>query len=73
MRHKSETCLTRMQHWVYDLGLRTLSCTLLQSAGNMDEKAPSVLDVLDEERRAKFDNNLARVLERALEKHADQR
>ncbi len=30
-------------------------------AGNMEEKAPSVLDRLDEDRRAKFDHNLAKV------------
>jgi hypothetical protein len=39
----------------------------------MDEAAPYVLDRLAEERRAKFDNNLARVIAKALEKQVDDR
>ncbi len=31
-------------------------------AGNMDEKAPSVLDRLSEDNRANFDNNFAKVI-----------
>ena len=39
----------------------------------MDEPAPYVLDRLVGERRAKFDNNLARVIAKALEKRVEQR
>ena len=39
----------------------------------MDEAAPSVLDRLHEDRRSKFDNNLARVIATALEKHVEHR
>jgi serine/threonine protein kinase len=42
-------------------------------AGNMDEKAPSVLDTLEEGRRAAFDRNLACVISKALEKRVDNR
>ena len=44
-----------------------------QVAGNMEEVAPYVLDRLSEERRAKFDNNLARVIAKALEKKVERR
>ena len=39
----------------------------------MDEQAPSVLDRIGEERRSKFDHNLARVLAKSLGKRVDQR
>jgi len=39
----------------------------------MEERAPSVLDRLGEDRRSNFDHNLARVLARALEKLAADR
>mmetsp|Transcript_16498 Transcript_16498/g.44884 ORF Transcript_16498/g.44884 Transcript_16498/m.44884 type:complete len:1970 (+) Transcript_16498:1-5910(+) len=42
-------------------------------AGNMDEEAPSVLDRLPDDRRSKFDHNLARVIAQALEKHVCNR
>ena len=42
-------------------------------AGNMEAKAPSVLDKLAEGIRAKFDHNLARIIARALEKHVAYR
>ena len=45
----------------------------MQVAGNLDQPAPSVLDKLDEDRRSKFDNNLARVIARALEKRVEHR
>ena len=44
-----------------------------QVAGNLDEKAPYVLDKLSEDQRAKFDNNLARVVAKALEKRVVHR
>ncbi len=44
-----------------------------QVAGNMDEKAPSVLDKISDERRSKFDNNLARVISKSLEKKVEVR
>jgi hypothetical protein len=37
-------------------------------AGNMDEKAPNVLDSLEEGRRATFDHGLSKVIAKALEK-----
>ena len=37
-------------------------------AGNIDEKAPNVLDLLSEDRRPTFDNNLAKVIATSLEK-----
>ena len=37
-------------------------------AGNMDEYAPNVLDILSENRRSIFDNNLAKAIAKALEK-----
>ena len=39
----------------------------------MDEAAPYVLDRLTAERRANFDNNLARVIAKALEKRVERR
>ena len=42
-------------------------------AGNMEEKAPSVLDLLDEARRAVFDHSLAKVIGKALEKKIEER
>ena len=42
-------------------------------AGNMDEKAPDVLDVLPEGRRSTFDHNLGKVISRALKKHLGER
>mmetsp|Transcript_36696 Transcript_36696/g.96836 ORF Transcript_36696/g.96836 Transcript_36696/m.96836 type:complete len:562 (+) Transcript_36696:5975-7660(+) len=57
-------------------------------AGNMDDPAPSVLDMLPDDRRGKFDHNLARVIAQvsitvlvcvvfiflqSLEKHVDNR
>eukprot|EP00292_Cryptomonas_paramecium_P002636 CAMPEP_0113722472 /NCGR_PEP_ID=MMETSP0038_2-20120614/37772_1 /TAXON_ID=2898 /ORGANISM="Cryptomonas paramecium" /LENGTH=2376 /DNA_ID=CAMNT_0000651725 /DNA_START=109 /DNA_END=7236 /DNA_ORIENTATION=+ /assembly_acc=CAM_ASM_000170 len=42
-------------------------------AGNMDEHAPSVLDKLPDDRRSKFDHNLARVISQALEKRVSER
>ena len=39
----------------------------------MDERVPSVLDKLGEDRRSRFDNNLARVIARALEKRLEAR
>jgi serine/threonine protein kinase len=42
-------------------------------AGNMDERAPSVLDALAEDRRAGFDNNLSKVIARAMEKRVERR
>ena len=42
-------------------------------AGNLDEKAPNVLDRLSEERRSQFDHNLAKVIGKALEKRVENR
>ena len=42
-------------------------------AGDMDEKVVNVLDVLDNERRAGFDNNLAKVISKALERRVCNR
>ena len=42
-------------------------------AGNMDEKAPDVLDALPEGRRSTFDNNLGKVIAKALEKRVGRR
>jgi serine/threonine protein kinase len=42
-------------------------------AGNLDEKAPNILDRLDEERRSQFDHNLAKVIAKALEKRVEKR
>jgi serine/threonine protein kinase len=42
-------------------------------AGNMSEKAPHVLDALPEGRRSTFDNNLSKVIEKALEKQVGER
>ena len=42
-------------------------------AGNMDEAAPSVLDLLDPGRRAVFDHGMAKVIARALQKQAEAR
>ena len=42
-------------------------------AGNMDERAPSVLDCLINERRSNFDNNLSKVIEKSLEKRVENR
>jgi YD repeat-containing protein len=42
-------------------------------AGNMDQTAPSVLDMLSQEQRSRFDNNLAKVIAKALEKRAHNR
>jgi serine/threonine protein kinase len=42
-------------------------------AGNMDEKAPNVLDTLEEGKRATFDHNLACVIAKALEKRVASR
>jgi hypothetical protein len=39
----------------------------------MDEHAPSVLDRISDERRSKFDNNLARVIAKSLEKRVEPR
>jgi hypothetical protein len=47
--------------------------TAPQVAGNMDEAAPSVLDKLGADRRAAFDNNLARVIADALQKRVELR
>ena len=42
-------------------------------AGNMDAKAPNVLDKLHSENRSKFNNNLAKVISKALEKKVEER
>ena len=42
-------------------------------AGNMEEKAPSVLDMMDETQRSVFDHNLAKVISKALEKKSMDR
>ena len=42
-------------------------------AGDMDEKAASVFESLDEGRRAAFDSNLVRVIAQALEKNVAER
>ena len=42
-------------------------------AGNMDEKAPNVLDVISESRRSTFDHNLAKVIATSLEKKVKKR
>ena len=42
-------------------------------AGNMDEKAPNVLDLISEDRRSTFDNNLAKAIAKALEKKVSKR
>ena len=42
-------------------------------AGNMEEKASQVLDVLPESRRSTFDHNLSKVIAKALEKKVDNR
>ena len=42
-------------------------------AGNMDEKAPSVLDMMDDAHRAVFDHNLAKAIAKALEKKISDR
>jgi hypothetical protein len=42
-------------------------------AGDMAASAPSVLDRMDGDRRAKFDGHLARVIARALEKRVEDR
>mmetsp|Transcript_36391 Transcript_36391/g.95685 ORF Transcript_36391/g.95685 Transcript_36391/m.95685 type:complete len:493 (+) Transcript_36391:3-1481(+) len=42
-------------------------------AGKMDEPAASVLDKLPDDRRSKFDHNLARVISQALEKYVLER
>ena len=42
-------------------------------ASNLDEPAPYVLDRLSDERRPKFDNNLAKVIAKALEKRVENR
>ena len=39
-------------------------------AGNMDERAPSVLDMIDQGRRSEFDGSLTSVIAKALEKNA---
>ena len=39
----------------------------------MEEKAPNILDKLGENQRAKFDNNLARVIACSLENHVEDR
>ncbi len=39
----------------------------------MDESAPYVLDKLNEDRRSKFDNNLAKVIACSLEKYVQNR
>ncbi len=53
-----------------------LACVLIperQVAGNMDDHAPSVLERINDDRRSKFDNNLARVIAKSLEKRVEQR
>ena len=45
----------------------------LAVAGNMNEKAPNVLDKLEEGRRPTFDNNLCRTIAKALEKKISER
>ncbi len=42
-------------------------------AGSMSEKAPNVLDALPEGRRSTFDNNLSKVIAKALEKQVRER
>jgi hypothetical protein len=42
-------------------------------AGSMDEKAPDVLDALQEGRRSTFDHNLSNVIAKALEKRVGDR
>ena len=42
-------------------------------AGNMDEKAPEVLDMLPEGRRSTFDHNLSKVIAKSLEKRVEAR
>ncbi len=42
-------------------------------AGNMEEKVPNIRDIIDKERSAKFDNSLAKVIARALEKNVEER
>ena len=45
----------------------------LTVAGNMEEKAPDVLDTLPESRRSTFDHNLSRVIAKALQKKVEER
>ena len=45
----------------------------LAIAGNMDEKAPNVHDLLHESLRPTFDNNLSKVIAKALEKRSADR
>ena len=42
-------------------------------AGNIDERAPSVLDILVGDRRSNFDNNLSKVISKSLEKRVENR